>query len=171
MGNLTRSGAQYWEDDQDADIPAATLALAESLDDNVIAKFDTLVARNAGETGGSGSLHYVAETGLLYLRAGSTNYPIPVQGLTFVEGNTDVTTSGLGLFNIAHPFGSAAVTASINQILAGPQGAAEAVAADTKLIVHSYQNGYVAFWATQISDRQPRASASLRVSYRIARIL
>jgi len=171
MGTLTRSGGQYWEDNQDADIPAATFALAQSLDDNVIAKFPTLVARNASETGGSGSLHYVAETGLLYLRVGSTNYPVPVQGLTYIVGNADVTTNTVGLFAISHPFGAVPVQATIDLRVAGPAGAAEAVAADTKLSVHTYVSTGVVFWATRISDREPRADASLVVSYRIERIL
>lgn len=171
MGNLTRSGGQYWDDTQDADIPAATLALAQSLDDNVIAKFPTLVARNSSETGGSGSLHYVAETGLLYLRVGSTNYPVPIQGLTFIVGNTGVATDGNGLFNINHPFGSAAVVASCQNLYGGAPGVAEGVMADAKINIHSYNNGYVTFYTSKISDRTPKGGTGMNVSYRIERIL
>jgi hypothetical protein len=96
MGNSNWSGGRYWEPTEDVDIPAATLALSDSIRDQVLGKFANVGARDTalaalpvGER--AGCIAYVAGSGWTAYD-GATWYDLA----NVKHGRVDATVEGNG---------------------------------------------------------------------------
>lgn len=93
MGNLTYSGARYWDASEAASIPAATLALVQSLNDKVIGKFSSTTARDSALATLSsdqkkGAFYWTDGVGFT-AHDGSVGREVMVRGLNFNRGRVD----------------------------------------------------------------------------------
>lgn len=98
MGNLTYSGGRYWEASEAANIPAATLALATSLNDRVIGKFASGTARDSAlatltTDQKKGAVLWTDGVGWT-AHDGTINREVMVRGVNFNRGRTDGAISG-----------------------------------------------------------------------------
>ena len=100
MGNLTYSGVRYWDSTEAASIPAATLALAQSVNDRLIGKFASGTARDSALATLSsdqkkGALYWVEGVGWS-AHDGSVSREVMVRGVNFNRGRLDTTIEGNG---------------------------------------------------------------------------
>ena len=110
MGNTSWAGARYWDASEAASIPAATLALTQSVDDHWLGKFASTTDRNNALAAMDadkrpGTTAHVVGVGLTYFTGSAWK---TLTSGTMSQGNvTSVTLepNGLALISYPVPFG------------------------------------------------------------------
>lgn len=104
MGNLTYSGARYWDATEAANIPAATLAVVQSLNDKVIGKFASTTARDSALATLSsdqrkGAFYWTDGVGWAG-HDGTAAREVMVRGVNYNRGDLSTTVEGNGFARI-----------------------------------------------------------------------
>lgn len=104
MGNLTYSGVRHWDASEAASIPAATLAMAQSINDRLIGKFASGTARDSALASlttdqKKGAVLWTEGVGWT-AHDGAVNREVMVRGVNFARGRTDDSIEGNGNLRI-----------------------------------------------------------------------
>lgn len=104
MGNLTFSGARYWESSEPASIHGASLAMMQSINDHLIGKAATTAAKSAAFASLTSDQRKGAmlwQDGVGFIAHDGTNErDVLVKGMNFAYGRRDVTIEGNGYARI-----------------------------------------------------------------------
>jgi hypothetical protein len=173
MGNSNYSGGRYWDSSEAASISAATVALSDSIRDQVLGKFTTTGARDTAlaalpSTERPGCLAYVSGVGWSAYD-GATWRTIAMTGVTQESGTLVLQTSSVGIFTIPHSLGVAPGSAILTPEFLNTDSSGFFQAHRLNYVVRDRGVSSVLGYAVDSESYTPYVSAFIKVNYFIAK--